>query len=335
MLKIQKIGLLTLLVYFTLLTNLITNPFKQAWGLPGLNVTVTTDKKIYNVGETIQVSGNLTINGQPASNGLVAVQVNDPKNVLYIIRTCLIGSATPWKIEVLQVYLSDQVGNPKNSVARGTLGYITIIWRNNDNVSHQVSITLNLCYEDSTPFLAFVPFTGNVPAGKQQNMTVSVPIPSDAPTGTATVYASAMSTLPSNGGYPYSPEKSSNFTITKSTSSSSTNQTLGSVTTNEGYNIKFKTPNKDARLGNYTIYVTAICQEQTAQATHTFKVVLLGDVNFDGKVDMSDIGLILRAYGTKKGDPKWNPIYDLNNDEKVDMSDIGITLRNFGNTGKY
>jgi hypothetical protein len=335
MLKIKNLRLLTLLVYLIIFANLMINPFKQTYGLPILNVTVTTDKKVYNVGETIQVSGNLTIDGQPASNGLVAVQINDPKNALYIIRTCLIGSTTPWKIEILQVYLSDQVGNPKDRVSRGTLGYITIIWRNNDNVSHQVSITINLYYEDTTPFLASVPFAGNVPAGKQQNMTVSVPIPSDAPTGTATVYASALSTLPINSGYAYCPEKHSNFTITKSTSSLSQDQTVGPATTNEGYNIKFKTPNRDAKLGNYTIYVTAICQEQTAQAIYTFKLVLLGDVNFDGKVDMSDIGLILRAYGTKKGDPKWNPIYDLNSDEKVDMSDIGIILRNFGNTGKY
>ncbi|MEM2567033.1 MAG: dockerin type I domain-containing protein [Candidatus Bathyarchaeia archaeon] len=59
---------------------------------------------------------------------------------------------------------------------------------------------------------------------------------------------------------------------------------------------------------------------------------LPGDVNKDGKVDMTDVGIILRAYGTTSSSPNWNPNCDTNNDNKVDMSDVGIALRNYGKT---
>ena len=62
------------------------------------------------------------------------------------------------------------------------------------------------------------------------------------------------------------------------------------------------------------------------------KVGVPGDVNNDRKVDMTDVGIILRAFGTTPASPNWNPNYDINNDNKVDMSDVGIALRNFGKT---
>jgi len=50
---------------------------------------------------------------------------------------------------------------------------------------------------------------------------------------------------------------------------------------------------------------------------------------------MTDVGLVLRAYGSKPGDPKWNPNCDFNGDGKIDMTDVGIVLRNYGNYGTY
>ncbi|MBS7621666.1 hypothetical protein KEJ32_06110, partial [Candidatus Bathyarchaeota archaeon] len=76
---------------------------------------------------------------------------------------------------------------------------------------------------------------------------------------------------------------------------------------------------------------------ETDTADNTFvdgrvKVGVPGDANNDRKVDMTDVGIILRAFGTTPASPNWNPNYDINNDNKVDMSDVGIALRNFGKT---
>ncbi len=54
------------------------------------------------------------------------------------------------------------------------------------------------------------------------------------------------------------------------------------------------------------------------------------DINSDGIVDMRDIGIIARAFGSTPGHPRWNPDADIIKDDKVDMRDVGAAGRNFG-----
>jgi len=56
------------------------------------------------------------------------------------------------------------------------------------------------------------------------------------------------------------------------------------------------------------------------------------DLNDDGIVDIFDGVLIAIAYGTKPGDPKWNPRADLNSDNIVDIFDLIIWGRHYGET---
>jgi peptide/nickel transport system substrate-binding protein len=60
-----------------------------------------------------------------------------------------------------------------------------------------------------------------------------------------------------------------------------------------------------------------------------------GDVNYDGVVDMKDIGFICQAYGSTYGPPmhqRWNFRCDVDNDRKTDMKDIGYTAKHYGET---
>lgn len=61
-------------------------------------------------------------------------------------------------------------------------------------------------------------------------------------------------------------------------------------------------------------------------------VVIVGDVNGDGEVDMIDIDLCCLAYGSYPGHPRWNSNADINNDGKVDMIDIGLACLHYGET---
>jgi hypothetical protein len=63
---------------------------------------------------------------------------------------------------------------------------------------------------------------------------------------------------------------------------------------------------------------------------HVRATPLEGDLNGDKIVDMKDIGIATRAFGSTPGHPRWNPVADVNHDLKVDMKDIGIVIRNFG-----
>ncbi len=55
-----------------------------------------------------------------------------------------------------------------------------------------------------------------------------------------------------------------------------------------------------------------------------------GDVNGDGEVNQSDLGLLLAAYGSQQGDAHWNPDADLDGDGMVGQTDLGLLLANYG-----
>ncbi len=57
---------------------------------------------------------------------------------------------------------------------------------------------------------------------------------------------------------------------------------------------------------------------------------IVADVNNDSKVNMKDMGNCCAAFGSKPGDPRWNPNCDFNKDGVVNMIDVGIVYGNFG-----
>jgi hypothetical protein len=66
-----------------------------------------------------------------------------------------------------------------------------------------------------------------------------------------------------------------------------------------------------------------------------WNVTNICDLNHDGKVNMIDIGIAARAFGTTPGNPRWNSIADVFGpnglpDGKVDMRDISFVAKNFG-----
>jgi hypothetical protein len=94
--------------------------------------------------------------------------------------------------------------------------------------------------------------------------------------------------------------------------------------------------------GNYTVSAVADTvsgETNTANNNRTDGIVtvaIVGDLNTDGKVDMKDISLVARAFGTKPGDARWNPNADVTGptagvpDGKIDMRDISAVAKNFG-----
>jgi len=72
---------------------------------------------------------------------------------------------------------------------------------------------------------------------------------------------------------------------------------------------------------------------EIAISTNYFTIAYpIWDINQDGIVDMRDIAIVGKAFGSSPGQPTWNPAADLNVDGKVDMRDIGLVAKHFGET---
>lgn len=87
-----------------------------------------------------------------------------------------------------------------------------------------------------------------------------------------------------------------------------------------------------SQTGNYTVTLTVIDADGRSNSTsHTVQILTEvehpWDVNGDGKVDMVDLWLVQKAYGTM---PPSDPRCDVNKDGKVDMIDMWIVQKHYG-----
>jgi parallel beta-helix repeat protein len=102
--------------------------------------------------------------------------------------------------------------------------------------------------------------------------------------------------------------------------------------------ITFKWNTTGVVKGNYTISATTSnITGEIDTADNNFiggwiAIAILGDINVDGTVNIIDIAIVAKAYGSNFyiGDPRWNPNADVDNSADVDIIDIATIARNFG-----
>jgi hypothetical protein len=303
--------------------------FNVVYAFPDVQVTVSTNKQRYSSGELVNVYGDLKRDGTPVTNALIAIQINDAQNNIVSIRTRSTGTTpSPWSIDITELISCDQSGNPKSTFKKGTLAYFKVTVKNLNTVSERyVTVTINLYDSNQTSFgIAWVGTT--VGPNKEFTYLTSIPIPSEASNGAAYAFANAYNTWPKENGIAYCGEKAVTFTITDSTTSSSSSSSISpSSTTQAGtYNLTFRLRSQHP-LGDHTVYASYY---QTL-ATTTFDVVwLLTDIDRNGKVDILDIAIAARAYGSSPGHPRWNPKADLDGNNKIDIIDIAKVAKDYG-----
>jgi hypothetical protein len=59
-------------------------------------------------------------------------------------------------------------------------------------------------------------------------------------------------------------------------------------------------------------------------------IVCPGDIDRDCDTDLTDLALLLSAFGSVPGDPNWNPACDLDADNDVDQTDVTLLLSGYG-----
>jgi len=87
--------------------------------------------------------------------------------------------------------------------------------------------------------------------------------------------------------------------------------------------------------GDYRIFALVPCPgdcnpTDNIRIEGNFTVALVGDINADGIVDITDIYLIALAFGAMPPDPRYNPNLDIIYDGIIDISDIYTAAIHFG-----
>ena len=290
-----------------------------------LNLAVASNKPSYTYRDVVEITGNLTLNGSP-SNGLVAIEVDDPNNHPVMVRTISVGTVPNGTAEILSVTPCDEKGNPKNILMKNEHAHVNVTVKNKDTSPLSILIIVCAYDSDSTPISPEVMIlqTTILPQATVQ-FKPDIYIEKWVSTGPAKFYANVYSTWPKNAGIPYCSEKSATFNILSNYSRTTTVQPAGS------YNLSFRLP-PNAAVGTYTINASAYYQEHTSFGTATFRreFQMLGDINFDHVINILDIVSMTLCYGSKSGDSNWKPNLDINPDGQIDISDIVLATAKYG-----
>ena len=103
-------------------------------------------------------------------------------------------------------------------------------------------------------------------------------------------------------------------------------------------------PGKTIILTNYSIPKTVALGQATIlanlyilpenfhspQITFDFYIILLGDLNWDGVVNVKDLAIVALSFGSFEGHLRWDPVADLDKNGVVNIKDIAIVAFNFG-----
>jgi len=284
-------------------------------------VTLMTDKDSYIPQQPINPYGTLTSGGSPVSDGLVALQVDNPINTTVVLRTLKTGPSPPeGAIRILDFYSCDWDGSNKTVFNRGTLAYFNITIYNSESYSLNVLAISNSYDSTNTTIGLSGGYNGPIVQNSILKIYPSLWIPITAAVGNATAYAGAFTNWPILYGTPYCAEKSTSFIIeSKSTvpPPPSSPPPLGS------YNVTFKLP-FGSLSGTYHLYVSSRYEFEVDTDSKTVHVGIPGDANGDGKVNAVDFGILGYSWFQKPGDPHWDPRADFNGDNIVNAVDFGI-----------
>jgi len=330
----RKIGSKPLLV---LLAVALTLALINGAGSATINITVNPGKPSYFIGDQGTIWGNMTfsagLGGGLIPDALVSLEVDNMSGVPIILRTITTGSApAPSTILITSVTSCDPAGNPKYVFPKQDLAYFKVTVNNTDTAPKYAEITLNIFDARNVVYEAFTAYKGLLVNGTT-TMLFSDPIPQDISSGNATAYFNVFSALPSAGGFAYCIEQSTVFSIvgTSPPPLPTPEQPLSGF-----YNLTFLIDNYQRtrmfRPGNYSVSANCKYQTEVANATATFQVVLRGDINRDGIVDIYDALLLAGSFLKTIGDPKYNANADINVDGVVDIYDAIILAGNFGKT---
>lgn len=303
-------------------------------------LTVSTSRFCYGLGATINVYGNLSRKligapgqGNPVKDGLVAIQVEDSLRTVEFIRVVSTGanpsssnpSYSKVKIELLSI---NSQGEPQSTFNKGS----RVLLKTTISSLEKINATVALSLFDSIGVFVGSCKLQSVLLEPGMNFTWVYPvsdllIANNAYAGPTTCTANVLTNLPKDGGYPVCQENSIKFTIVDESKTPGSGAVLANPSPDGSFNVSFKLPNT-AAIGSYSVYVSA---RYNAWANASFDYAwLLTDVDRNYKVNIQDLFIVAKAFGSQPGDANWNVKADIDGDNLVNIVDVYKVARDFG-----
>jgi len=173
-----------------------------------LAITADMDLQNYRQRQKATLGGTVTIDGSPATDFLVLVEVNNPSPYgLNSFRTLQVGNpAGPWSVSISSNSLQDSNSNPIDTIKAGSMMYVGM------SVHNLQSATLNI-YATTTVYDANMVaigenfWTASVDPVQTVGSKFLMQVPTSATSGQAVIIGCVYSDEPLNGGFAYCPEK--------------------------------------------------------------------------------------------------------------------------------
>lgn len=258
-----------------------------------VSVTVSAGKAVYNIVEDVYIYGRVTADGAPVANATVALEVLDPTSSPMVIRTLSTNSSGQYDLN-FRLPLEASAGSyAVNVTCNYGGGRATNTTSFGVEKSFPLLIAVNMG-RSSYKVEDTVGIYGNVTLGGAGVANALVAVEVEDPGGSPIVV-----------------------------------RVLG-TDSNGSYSLSFQLPSS-ARLGTYIVNATASFGDQVGADDTSFQVrqVIVADINGDTYVDILDITLVARAWGSSLGDPRWDPRCDLDGSGTINIIDITMVAREY------
>jgi uncharacterized protein YfaS (alpha-2-macroglobulin family) len=263
-------------------------------GSPTLMVNVQTDKPSYYSGEDINVYGLVLLNGVPLENATVAIEIRDPAATPIVVQSVQTNSSGAYQT---MFRLSQEASAGEYSI------FITCAYGGetaNSNGSFQLK---------KTALLAVAIMTGKESYTVEENVTI---------TGDVTLNNIKL------------PQALVALEVQDPNAIPVIVRVLETDSQGE-YALTFPISPTSA-LGMYTAFASTTYNESTAAAETSFALqpsMSSADINQDGTVNILDLAIVARAWGSYPGHPHWDPRCDVNGDSKINIIDITLVAKEY------
>jgi len=248
-------------------------------------LTVNTKKEFYYLRENVTIYGTLENSGTPVSDAILAIEVDDPLAKALAFRTVTIGTPPTTNVNIKNVSLTDQYGNPIGTfyipipaplppIPEERWAHVNVTIETLTTLLDGVTVTFTI-YDNNSVCIGSGSGSRKPLLEGVYSFPMSVPVDAWATTGTATIYASVYTKRPLQGGYPLCPEKTATFTIARGSGDSGGVGGYGSGSGATGadgtYECEFRL-SPEPKIGTHIVYCSALVEQTQKQESEAFEV---------------------------------------------------------------